>query len=686
MNTTASKISHIFLPDVPLFWAQSSRQHDKRRQQPLTTINDQALRREQFYAKYVERMQEAVDEFGNWQLPGAPGNFREKLWHCLPLFYAGGEHAERANRIILALEMQHCHFSPMTAMQIVLKHSDRLCPEAQTKLLDYVRGSLAGAAETRIRFPMYNDNFAALATFTLLTAGEWLDLPEAFQAGAAKLNQLVDVFTRRGTVMEFGSPTYTPITTHVLAEIVNYVNNKEIKHLASLCESRMWAEIAARYHPPTGQFAGPYSRAYLVDSVGHPHNVHGLLHLAFGDIPADPAETLFPEREKQVAHVGVETLMLPNLAWLYSGDVHCPEAVAKLLLGKSYPFDSVTTTECLPGAEVLYAEEAEEYPAWSGPNTVHMTEDYALGTSIGQFFDGAISDSFHAVYRTRVPIRDWTDTRAVFCRYFFNDRTPGNENRYNGQPSGPEMLRDEGRKHAVQHGSCALVAYRPKPYEAKRTTSMKLSILFPVHFREVDAVWFGDRPADVTGDASSEPVPVFVKDGPALFCFRPLALTDAGREAAVKLERSGDYLMISFYNYQGPERSFTPQEAMLMTNGFVVHMGSIDQPGGFDGFRERAAAGIVEDETTHQLKTATRRIRYLHPDVALDFAYSPVSEGILHATVNGLPQPAPRFFASNFDGNALPFCEPPSKKDNRQQESAWQGSLSPGKVNNINFS
>ncbi|TLS52582.1 hypothetical protein FE782_08070 [Paenibacillus antri] len=616
----------------------------------------QQERRQQFYNLYLSRMYDAIDERGEWRGRGPTANFREKLWHCLPLLYAGGAAANRANAIIESLETRYCHFSPMTSMQLLLKYADRLTDAAAAKLRKYVLVSLDGAAEQRIRFPMYNDNFAALATFTLLTAGETFNKPDAFAAGETKLMQLIDVFRRRGTLMEFGSPTYTPITTHVLAEIVNHVKDERIRELALQCEARMWAEIAIHYHPTTGHFAGPYSRAYLVDSVAHPHNVHGLLHLVFGEaVSLKPIETLFPVRTKQVEHIGVETLMLPNLAWLYSGDCHCPPELEALALRKPLPFDAVATAECLPGEETAYAGEAAEHPAWSGPNTIRMTADYALGTSAGQFYDGAISDSFHAVYRTRPDVRDWTDTRAVFSRYFFNEREPGRENVYNGKASGPEMLRDEGRKFSIQHRNCALVAYRPKPYEAKRATSMKLSVVFPVHFTDVDQVWFGERRASLAGDAVEAPVPIYIEDGPVYFAFLPLAVTNAGRTSAVKLERFEEYLLLSFYNYEGPARAFEPKEAALLTNGFVVHVGSAAEHGSFESFRRHAAAGSLRDETTHQLEGYTRRIRYEHPDVTFDFAYSPRSEGVLYASVNGRPRPEPRFEATGYDAARLPL-------------------------------
>lgn len=622
------------------------------------TATEQTKRRLELYALYLEQMRGITDKSGE-SVSGRPRlNLREAFWHTLPLFEEGGDSAEMANGILLSLKLTKCHFSPMTAMQILLKYEKLLKQETVNKLENYVRESFSWATSDAIHFTMYNDNFAAMAVFTLLTAGERFSERSIFDAGARKLKQLKTVLTRCGTLMEYGSPVYTPITLHVLAEMANYVRDEEIRSLAAQCETRMWAEVATRYHPPTAHFAGPYSRAYWADSVGHLNNIGGFLYYNFGeDVFINPVRDLFPPKEGQIIHVGLETLVAPNLIWMCSGICHCPDELAERILFKTYPFQAITTTECLPGKEFVYKEkeEASEFPAWSGPNVTYMTEDFAMGTACAQFYDGAITDGFHAVYRRKSPALQQEDTGVVLCRYIFNDRRPEVKNVYNGHEHGPEMFRDEGRKFGLQHEDCSLVVYRPKPYEAKRTSSMKLSILFPCHFGEVQEVRLGAEQW-VLGEAQSlDPVPVYVKDGPVYFAFRPLQLTDLGRHAAVKVVKDGSYLMVSFFNYEGEERSFETQEALLTTNGFVVHMKRAEEFADFEAFIRYVEQGVLEDELTGQLEGYTRWIRYTHPDVELQFAYSPVSEGILYSTVNGHPRPAPRFEATGIDSMKLPF-------------------------------
>jgi hypothetical protein len=624
-------------------------------------LSGQEERRQQIYALYRHYMRGAIDENGGWHSRGAEPSFREKLWHCLPLLDAGGGDAELANRILRVLQPVKCHFSPMTSMQMLLKYEKRLQEDVKAKLEQYVRESLTWMAEDRIHFTMYNDNFAAMAMFTLMTAGERFGDDEAFAAGRRKLDGLAEVLKRSGTIMEYGSPTYTPITAHALAETAEYVADPDTKRTALQCEERMWAEMALRFHPPTSTMAGPYSRAYLVDSVGHVHLIHALLYLAFGDaVFVNPVRNLFPPDDRQVIHIGADTLMWPNVAWLVGTTCHCPAHLAELLLNKQYPFEAIATSEGLPGSEYLYHDTETgswiEYGAHRGPNVTYMTEDYALGTAYSQFFDGAISDTFHLVYRRKEDACSPADIRTVFSRYLVNERMPGETNVYAGSRShGPEMLRDEGRKHAIQHKDCALVVYKPKPFEADNVTSMKLSILFPLHYGGVEQIWLGDRRADEQAGESAEPVTVFVKDGPVYMAFRPLKLTDLGRSCAVRTAIRGKFLEISFYNYEGESRSFDPKELLLVSSGFAVHMKQAKQYRGFREFMEEVGRAELSDRTTGQLNGYTRWIRYVTGQDKLEFAYSPRSEGILYATVNGVPRPEPLIQAPHLDIFRLSF-------------------------------
>ena len=620
------------------------------------------------YASYRERMGSSVDERGGWQGKEREPGFREKVWHCFALLAGAQGDIVLANSILRHVPLERCHFTPMSALQLLLKHGSRISTDVATRLRDYVGSALPIAMDPRVHFTMYNDNFASLACFTLIVGGEMLGNREAFLSGKAKLEGLRDLFTRRGTVMEYGSPTYTPVNTHVLSELAIYARDPEMKRLARACEIRMWAEIATHWHAESSRLAGPYSRAYWIDTVGHPHLIHALLYLGFGEaVFSSPVSEVFSPPEKLVTHIGIQTLMLPNFAWLWSGACLCPHRLARLLLRKRYPFEVSCSSESLPsrvrGNRTLedgrkqYYDEAPEYPGFSGPNTAFLTADYALGAGFSQYHDGALTETFHITYRKKRPARRLADTGVVVARYIFNDKRPEQQNYYHVFDSlnGPEGFRDEARKWGIQHRGCALYAYRPKPFEAHRVTSMKLTILLPTHFSTVDEVWVGDRRC--TGDRrqSAEACPVFVRDGPVYMAFVPLSLTNHGRSAAVRVESWERYLAVSFYNYEGPERAFDFATVMLTSSGFAVHVASAEEHPDFAAFMRYASSGSVSDETQESESGVTRWISYSHPAASLRLSLTPASEGIIMATINGRQRAEQIFAASGLAARRLPF-------------------------------
>jgi hypothetical protein len=617
---------------------------------------------------YRAAMFDCVDERAGWHGAERTGGFREKVWHCMALLEGDDRHVTRANAILEVLELKPCHFTPMSCLQILIRHDAKLTRSARTRLAEYVRGSLPGAADPGIHYTMYNDNFASLSCFTLITGGELLDDARAVQAGRAMLEGLRDLFTRRGTVMEYCSPTYTPVNTFVLAQIAACARERALQELALRCEERMWAEIVTHWHTPSSRLAGPYSRAYWVDTVGHPHGIHALLWISFGALVfSTVTDYFFPPRPGQVIHIGLQTLMLPNAAWFATGTCHVPDHLARMLVSPRYPREVSCTSESLPSlirGERTWSDGRREafdnpweYPGFAGPNTTYLAEDYALGAGYSSYHDGALTETFHLTYRKRRPARRLEDTGVVVSRYIFNDKKPEQENYYSVFDSvhGPEALRDEARKWGIQSRNCALYVYRPKPFECHEVRSMKLSVLFPEHFAAVEEIWLGDRRLPAQGGESEQPCPVFVRDGPLYMAFLPLSLTDHGRTAAVRVETWDGYRAISFYNYAGPARSFDPREMLLTSSGFVVHVCAREDHASFDAFRRDAACGSLTDTTAESEGGETRWIHYRHPRADLRFAITPRSEGILVATVDGRPRSEPVFAATGLDPRRLPF-------------------------------
>lgn len=629
----------------------------------------QVGRRKLLFRLYREYMGEVIDDNGHWHGRETEMGVREKIWHCHALLEGSAKHIDRANRILELIVLEKCHFAPMNCMQLLLQHEERLKKSVVKKLEEYVKSSLDRQADRKIHFTMYNDNYASMAAFTLLTAGERFNDNKAFQAGAEKLNQLKERYMRCGVLSEYCSTTYLPITIQCMAQIYDYVENEGVRETALKCEERAWAEAASHYHAPSGRLAGPYSRAYTIDTLGNPSGMLSLLYMVFGDeIFINPVKDMFPYRPGLVVHHSIERLMWPCLIWNCSGLCHCPGYLKEVLLHKTYPYTAIARTECLPtlteglrpgftSTEKVPFCNPYEYQGSSGPIYTYMTEDYALGTAYSQYHDGGLSESFYTVYRKKVPAGDIAETGVVFSRYIINEKQPETVNRYSvyGDSDGYIGFRDEARKFGIQHRDCSVIAYKPKQFESHSIWSMKLSILFPCHLSKVDEIWLGDKKLDGFSGESTEPVTVFVKDGPVYMAFTPLELTNYGRKAAVRVEQTGNYIMASFYNYEGVPQSFHSKELFLTANGFVTNIKSAGEVESFDAFREYAMEFELTDATEYADSGYTRWIRYKRPGTDIHLAYSPISEGIMIAAINGRPRPEPVFEATGINPEQLPL-------------------------------
>jgi hypothetical protein len=191
---------------------------------------------------------------------------------------------------------------------------------------------------------------------------------------------------------------------------------------------------------------------------------------------------------------------------------------------------------------------------------------------------------------------------------------------------------------------------------------MKLSILLPCHFAKPDEIWIGGEKLKAFYGESTEPHTVFVKDGPVYMAFTPLYLTDYGRQNAVRVEEIGRYVFISFYNYEGKARPFAVKELFLTSSGFVANIGNAADSGSFGDFIAGVGDHTLSDRVERTEGGYTRWIRYKRKGLDLNFAYSPISEGVMVAAVNGRPRPEPVFSAGGIAAEQLPFlADDPTK-------------------------
>ncbi len=586
---------------------------------------------------------------------------RSWVWNCLTLFETGYE--QEANDIILQVELYACEFLPMQFCSILKRYRSLLRSDSVERMKQYILGSLDHAAQGRIHVSMYNDNFAHMAAFTLLAAGELFDLPQYFAIGLEKLRDTTDMFRRCGQIMEYSSPVYTAVDTLVFAEMYNLIDDPVVRKMALKCEERMWIEVASLFHAPSGRMAGPISRAYTADTLGHPNITTSLLWMGFGDaVYINPLADYFPPRENQFIHISENALLLPNCGWICNVPYHIPDYLLELALHKQFPFEAAFTTECIPSNALAYLEADDEYTTYGGYrgfNYTYMEEEYAMGTAKGQYHSGAMSDSFYITYKNIAAPKNITHSNVVFAKYIFNDKEMEKANTYQyygeAHPSG---FRDEGRKFGIQHKNTSLVAYKPSNLERENVFSAKLSIYFPCHFFDKYLFYSEEKVITQLPYESVEPTSITVDIGLSFLHFRPLCLTDLSRKAAVKIYRENKYIILSFYNYEGEATSFDSLTLLLAQNGFVCTC-QAKKKGSLSQFLASVSAAQVLDTLEESAKEITRRVRYSNQDTELFLTVHPISESIVADTVNKRPRGAhiPLLKVDTLDLSKVPFTE-----------------------------
>lgn len=236
--------------------------------------------------------------------------------------------------------------------------------------------------------------------------------------------------------------------------------------------------------------------------------------------------------------------------------------------------------------------------------------------------------------------RDYVYKRrdGVYCRIPHNTK------------KGPEKL-------GILYGdSGTLVLYKPKLFVAKAAKSLKLAVLLPAHFKTVESLWLGGKKVQINGiedkvlAESINPVDVIFKDGPVWVGMRPAGLTDHGRKAAVRIEMLDRNLLVSFYNYEGPARNFTPTELDTTLNGFALEVRTVDEIEGMQELRDVLASASLEDT----IKDGNRRAVYKRAGLSLECDYNLPTQRIQKITINGKPFEEPRFRATGLPRDFQP--------------------------------
>lgn len=144
--------------------------------------------------------------------------------------------------------------------QMLIDHADQLPAD----LIAAMRASLGHAAWAIFRRnvgPGYT-NIAVMGGCVTVAAGEILGEPRLVDYGRQRLGKLVAHTAHHGGFNEYNSPTYTMVVVHECERALQLLADGRARAHATALWETAWRTIAEHFHPGTGRWAGPHSRAY----------------------------------------------------------------------------------------------------------------------------------------------------------------------------------------------------------------------------------------------------------------------------------------------------------------------------------------------------------------------------------------------------------------------------------------
>ena len=612
-----------------------------------------------------------IDLYLKDMLPGGalhgdkfPYGGREKLFFCTALFNSSSDYAKDAETILSDPNQfgGFCTFVPFMTMVDLHRSKQNLTENLIKAFEENIQKHLHATMDDAWDFVGVNDNTPVMKMALLLLAGTYFDRPDCRAVGLERLAKLKAMLTRRTYLSEFNSPTYEAVTLNALASLVNYDKDDEVRQVALWCEQQVWKCFMNHYHRDTCTQAGPYSRAYLPDSLGIAHQNRFLLYAVMGDdFPINPWNTIFSEEREDPDSlhkhhtITGETLALQvSQGWLGNMIYHCPKAFINEALNRSYPFvtrgdaevsSSFDDHRILQSAAWYYGEgevdfsplleqdDLYEYPASETKIYSFLNNGYAMGTCTYPFHNGMPTDSYHLLYTRGDAAKNRTEVGSVFARYEFNAKGVQN---YPFENHGIHCM---GRKFAFQHENTAMVLYRPKTYN-EPLCSLQLTLLFYNRHKLIDELWVGNESVDLnnlpfkrTGN-----IPVYIRSGDVYMAYMPLNSKGQFGEGSVAITQRLGFTYVSFINYEGEPKTYHRKGLCLIPNGFINEVRNKKEAGDFDCFKNEFTFDDITDRmytNMHTRFTYCREVTYRRPGLEMSCEISPISEGIKYMSVNG---------------------------------------------------
>ncbi len=443
------------------------------------------------------------------------------------------ERIEQGHKWLDQLGVQGGHFNVMAGLLALYHLSPALSSVQKENFYQAIKGFLKGDGEDIIAG---RNNNIPLGNWTgRLAAGLMFDDMQLVTDSVYALEKLVRLIEPHGTLPEFNSPTYHPVTL-LLLRIICQLGEPRSTQIASRLEQHLWLELAWRWHPRIRQLCGPWGRAYHDSLYGGSGLVPMLADLFWGGFYDESVAYQFFH-----AHDHAYASLLVLLAHQH------PVDVSKVALYKPLP---VTVLSSAEQSLVKLGDEDQItwIPGGVSELTTWMDENLSVATATKTHVHGMQNASYIAQWtRTGKPVETLSDLGQAFARFVQNRRRPGQPNYYlnhhHGQPIGTsaKLWADDGRPSTIQSGSTAVIVYQPKRQERWTVEQLEMFIVVP-RLDTIDQILVnGKIVKDYVGEASQA---VVIRSGMVSLGLKFSATDFSHTNPILIVEQSNNHLLV----------------------------------------------------------------------------------------------------------------------------------------------
>ena len=432
--------------------------------------------------------------------------------------------------ILKRIEIKRSHIA-FFYMDIVLAYrlfAERLSPEGQGVIRQYIEDSIKpGSFKYGCRFVHANDNWPFNGVSNMIIGGECVGRDDLVMEGISRLEHFLMMNRQLGVTSEYNSPTYNALSLYAVEAVADLAESLRARVTARVVAERLWLETAHRYHGPTKQLAAPHSRAYFEDTLGVRSAMFYTLYPLLPDPPSLAADGF--TTAKHHIQTCAENALIRHVFEPYHAAI-CSQ--------KTFPYHAQARK-----FRPFRQEGADTWPGGFFDTVTHMTQTYAVGSAQRVFCGGHSTTPFQV---------HWTDTddggrgNSLFMRYRVDDSFPRTMGKTDHQ------FPENGIVHPVQYRNTTVAFYRPK-LTMKRSgktpagvRQLCASAMVP-HADRLDAIRIDSRAvraAELPVDLEA-PGMVCLRDGDCYIAVIPLAVTDRGRTAAMRIEQRDSLLVLS---------------------------------------------------------------------------------------------------------------------------------------------